>query len=516
MMDNKSFRNLTEAAANVIAGNNKKNIKLPRQLEDPKSEWPEHEKSGHTVAESVSLGESADSTELHLFTVNHPGIHASRMTSIHKNLRNKMAKGTYDSDKAHKAFMYAAKDGADAYHHEHGHKFHKSVHHDVATTMRNEFESEAKDGQHDHHLYKKYRKKNLKDHVELSELSRKKLIDIINTTGAELAGDLHTDKGKVTPRTNKLARVKAKAKKKLDRKRIDPEKFGTGHVYKPDKIQGKWVDTQEEISPNSRKVLEIMAKKKKDYPKQSERAGKMLQRIDGESNPTKVNDMMARVQKRKAERKAKYDAMTPEEQKADDRMWAEVDADKIKHNWRESVDLERWRSALESGEPVVLENEEIISLMRLNEKKDVEPLDEINRTKLKNRLGAEVARVTYGDKKHTPMTNKQAKLLRKLEREENQESEEIDEGKGMGHLQKMFFKKTMQTALPKVGKKVAAKFVKSAAKAAKEKRNNQHKVKTKGGGEETVSGEDLKAAGEVYDREDLESRIQRRLGPDNR
>jgi len=421
-MDNKSFRNLTEAAKNVIAGkkkikvdhtttdpsgnqtqtaidispeevaklgvlspigqltkiikdkiNRKKSpeqpqsptqteavkeapkIKLPRQLKDPKSEmmvtspkgktfviykseWPEHEKSGHTVAESVSLGESADSTELHLFTVNHPGIHASRMTSIHKNLRNKMAKGTYDSDKAHKAFMYAAKDGADAYHHEHGHKFHKSVRHDVATTMRNEFESEAKDGQHDHHLHKKYRKENLKDHVELSELSRKKLIDIINTTGAELAGDLHTDKGKVTPRTNKLARVKAKAKKKLDRLRIDPEKFGTGHVYKPDKIQGKWVDTQEEISPNSRKVLEIMAKKKKDYPKQSERAGKMLQRIDGESNPTKVNDMMARVQKRKAERKAKYDAMTPEEQKADDRMWAEVDADKIKHNWRESVE----------------------------------------------------------------------------------------------------------------------------------------------------------------------------------
>ena len=43
-------------------------------------------------------------------------------------------------------------------------------------------------------------------------------------------------------------------------------------------------------------------------------------------------------------------------------------------------------------------------------------LDEIDRTKLKNKLGAEVARVTHGDKKHTPKTNKQAKLLRKLER----------------------------------------------------------------------------------------------------
>jgi len=230
----------------------------------------------------------------------------------------------------------------------------------------------------------------------------------------------------------------------------------------------------------------------------------------------RLNRMRERGRNAEAKRKAEYDAMTPEEQKKEDDIWAEVKADKIEKTSRESVDLERWRSALENGKSVVLENEEIISLMRLNEKKDVEPLDEINRTKLKNRLGAEVARVTYGDKKHTPMTNKQAKLLRKLEREENQESEEIDEGKGMGHLQKMFFKKTMQTALPKLGGKLASKFAKSAAKPAKQKRNNQYKVKTKGGGEETVSGEDLKAAGEVYDREDLESRIQRRLGPDNR
>ena len=49
-------------------------------------------------------------------------------------------------------------------------------------------------------------------------------------------------------------------------------------------------------------------------------------------------------------------------------------------------------------------------------------LDEIDRTKLKNKLGAEVARVTHGDKKHTPKTNKQAKLQRKLERKEEESS----------------------------------------------------------------------------------------------
>jgi hypothetical protein len=53
----------------------------------------------------------------------------------------------------------------------------------------------------------------------------------------------------------------------------------------------------------------------------------------------------------------------------------------------------------------------------------VEPLDEkIDRTELKNKLGAEVARVTHGDKKHTHKTNKQAKLLRKLERKEKESS----------------------------------------------------------------------------------------------
>jgi hypothetical protein len=50
-------------------------------------------------------------------------------------------------------------------------------------------------------------------------------------------------------------------------------------------------------------------------------------------------------------------------------------------------------------------------------------LDEIDRTKLKNKLGAEVARVTHSDKKHTPKTNKQAKLKNKLIDMSNDNSE---------------------------------------------------------------------------------------------
>ena len=79
----------------------------------------------------------------------------------------------------------------------------------------------------------------------------------------------------------------------------------------------------------------------------------------------RLNKARERGRQAKAERQKKYDAMTPEEQEADDRMWAEVKADKIEKMSRESVDLERWRNALENGKSVVLENEEIISLMRL-------------------------------------------------------------------------------------------------------------------------------------------------------
>ena len=49
--------------------------------------------------------------------------------------------------------------------------------------------------------------------------------------------------------------------------------------------------------------------------------------------------------------------------------------------------------------------------------------EEETRTQRKNRLGAAVARVTHGDKKHTPKTNRQAVELRKLEREDRKEKE---------------------------------------------------------------------------------------------
>lgn len=104
--------------------------------------------------------------ELHLYASNHADLHRQRLTPIHKNLRNKQAAGTYDSNKAHRAFSHAAKDAADRYHKEHGHRFDKKTRDAVAAKMRDEFERDSAAGEHDHLLHKKHQKKKTNDSYE--------------------------------------------------------------------------------------------------------------------------------------------------------------------------------------------------------------------------------------------------------------------------------------------------------------------------------------------------------------
>jgi len=111
-----------------------------------------------------------DARELHLYASNHADLHRQRMTPIHKNLRNKQAAGTYDSDKAHKAFGHAAKDAADRYHKEHGHRFSKATRDKVAAKMRDEFERDSAAGEHDHLLHKKHQKKKNESVEHLDEM----------------------------------------------------------------------------------------------------------------------------------------------------------------------------------------------------------------------------------------------------------------------------------------------------------------------------------------------------------
>ena len=131
-------RNLQEQAADFLS----------RSL--PSNKLEENDK--HKIGKS-----DHDARELHTYADNHADLHRQRITPIHKNLRNKMASGKYDHDKAHKAFGYAAKDAADRYKKEHGHTFTKGDRDKVAGAMRDQFHDEAKDGHHDNHLHKKYK-----------------------------------------------------------------------------------------------------------------------------------------------------------------------------------------------------------------------------------------------------------------------------------------------------------------------------------------------------------------------
>ena len=111
--------------------------------------------------------------ELHLYADNHADLHRQRTSMVHKNLRNKMASGAYDSNKAHRAFVHVAKDAADRYSKEHGAKgekvFNKDHISNVAKKMRDQFEDEAKNGHHDGLLHKKYQKKKTDEDVDVEE-----------------------------------------------------------------------------------------------------------------------------------------------------------------------------------------------------------------------------------------------------------------------------------------------------------------------------------------------------------
>ena len=111
----------------------------------------------YQVFSTLTEADEHGARELHLYADNHADLHRQRMTPIHKNLRNKMASGKYDHDKAKKLFKYAADDAAKRYKADHGHHFDVKTRKAVASKMADQFHDEAKSGDHDHHLHKKYK-----------------------------------------------------------------------------------------------------------------------------------------------------------------------------------------------------------------------------------------------------------------------------------------------------------------------------------------------------------------------
>jgi len=105
----------------------------------------------------------AAAQELKLYTENDGDLYRQQTTSILKNLVTKMAQGKYDHDRAKGLFMYLAESGAKKYAKEFGvlgstwhEMFPVSVRREVASAWRDEFETEAKLGNYDNLLPKKY------------------------------------------------------------------------------------------------------------------------------------------------------------------------------------------------------------------------------------------------------------------------------------------------------------------------------------------------------------------------
>ena len=104
--------------------------------------------------------------ELELFINNDGDLHRQQHVPILKNLMAKHARGQYDRNKAVKLFMYLVDNGAKKYAKEHGgpgaswhQMFPKAERTHVAQALRDDFEDEARLGNYDDMLPKKYKGK---------------------------------------------------------------------------------------------------------------------------------------------------------------------------------------------------------------------------------------------------------------------------------------------------------------------------------------------------------------------
>jgi hypothetical protein len=119
------------------------------------------------VGEDINIleGMSAEARELQIFIQNDGQLYRQQHLPIIKNAMTKHGQGKYDSMKAVKLFMYLVDNGAKKYAKEAGpgakwnEMFPKSVRLQVAAALRDDFEDEARLGNYDEYIPKKYQKK---------------------------------------------------------------------------------------------------------------------------------------------------------------------------------------------------------------------------------------------------------------------------------------------------------------------------------------------------------------------
>ena len=112
---------------------------------------------------------SDEARELELFITNDGQLYKSQHVPIIRNLMRKAAAGKYDREMAVKLFMYLVDAGGKKYHKEQGagqgawHKmFPKSARTEVAKSLRDDFETEAREGNYDEYIPKKYKGQKIK------------------------------------------------------------------------------------------------------------------------------------------------------------------------------------------------------------------------------------------------------------------------------------------------------------------------------------------------------------------
>ncbi len=100
-------------------------------------------------------------TDLRLFIDNDADLYRQQKTPIHKNLVTKRARGIYQHDLAVKLFGYLVESGAKKYAQQFGGTWHKlfdvPTRRAVAEALTKSFEGEAKLGNYDNLLPKKYK-----------------------------------------------------------------------------------------------------------------------------------------------------------------------------------------------------------------------------------------------------------------------------------------------------------------------------------------------------------------------
>lgn len=91
---------------------------------------------------SMVYRETIESRELHLYGVNNEKVY-SQFKAVAKNLRKKIDKGTYDSDKAVDAFYHVANTASAEYNREFGYGFSVQDRFTCACDLRDDFEGEV-------------------------------------------------------------------------------------------------------------------------------------------------------------------------------------------------------------------------------------------------------------------------------------------------------------------------------------------------------------------------------------